>query len=165
MDDGSQSSITSLVTSSAKIGLKACSFALAFPVRLLTGSQTSQSTAGAEADTPVEWADWPETRAARAEEDEPGDFRAAEGELDEPVLGITGNGMSVAQEDPVPYVPAAEEDALVPDEPVREEPAPEAEEVLHHMEIRFARLRDEAKIPTRAHEGDAGMDLYAADAA
>jgi dUTP pyrophosphatase len=33
------------------------------------------------------------------------------------------------------------------------------------MELRFQRLREEATIPTRAHEGDAGLDLYAAEAA
>ena len=33
------------------------------------------------------------------------------------------------------------------------------------MELRFQRLREEAKIPTRAHQGDAAVDLYAADAA
>ena len=33
------------------------------------------------------------------------------------------------------------------------------------MELRFQRLREGAKIPTRAHAGDAAVDLYAADAA
>lgn len=33
------------------------------------------------------------------------------------------------------------------------------------MELRFQRLSDSAKEPTRAHEGDAGLDLYAAEAA
>lgn len=33
------------------------------------------------------------------------------------------------------------------------------------MELRFARLRDEAVLPTRAHDGDAGLDLYAAQPA
>ena len=33
------------------------------------------------------------------------------------------------------------------------------------MELRFARLSDNAVLPTRAHEGDAGLDLYAAEAA
>ena len=31
------------------------------------------------------------------------------------------------------------------------------------MIVRFARLREEARPPTRAHEGDAGFDLYAAE--
>ena len=31
------------------------------------------------------------------------------------------------------------------------------------MELRFARTRDDATIPSRAHEGDAGLDLYAAE--
>ena len=33
------------------------------------------------------------------------------------------------------------------------------------MELRFARLREDAVVPTRAHDGDAGLDLYAAEAA
>ncbi len=33
------------------------------------------------------------------------------------------------------------------------------------MELRFQRLSDEAVIPSRAHPGDAGLDLHAAEAA
>jgi dUTP pyrophosphatase len=33
------------------------------------------------------------------------------------------------------------------------------------MKLRFARLTDDAVLPTRAHEGDAGLDLYAAEPA
>lgn len=33
------------------------------------------------------------------------------------------------------------------------------------MELRFARLTDDAILPTRAHPGDAGLDLYASEAA
>ena len=33
------------------------------------------------------------------------------------------------------------------------------------MDLRFQRLREEATIPSRAHEGDAGLDLYAAEPA
>jgi dUTP pyrophosphatase len=33
------------------------------------------------------------------------------------------------------------------------------------MELRVARLKPEATLPTRAHEGDAGLDLYACEAA
>jgi dUTP pyrophosphatase len=32
------------------------------------------------------------------------------------------------------------------------------------VELRITRLRDDALLPTRAHEGDAGLDLYAGDA-
>jgi dUTP pyrophosphatase len=32
------------------------------------------------------------------------------------------------------------------------------------VELRFTRLREDARLPSRAHEGDAGLDLYAADA-
>jgi dUTP diphosphatase len=33
------------------------------------------------------------------------------------------------------------------------------------VELRFAKLQPEAVLPTRAHEGDAGLDLYACEAA
>lgn len=33
------------------------------------------------------------------------------------------------------------------------------------MELRFARLSDDAILPTRAHPGDAGLDLYASESA
>jgi dUTP diphosphatase len=33
------------------------------------------------------------------------------------------------------------------------------------VQLRFARLSDAALLPTRAHEGDAGLDLYACEAA
>ena len=33
------------------------------------------------------------------------------------------------------------------------------------MKLPFARLSDDAVLPTRAHEGDAGLDLYAAEPA
>jgi len=33
------------------------------------------------------------------------------------------------------------------------------------MELRVAKLKSEATLPTRAHEGDAGLDLYACEAA
>ena len=33
------------------------------------------------------------------------------------------------------------------------------------MDLRVARLQENAKLPTRAHAGDAGLDLYACEAA
>ncbi len=33
------------------------------------------------------------------------------------------------------------------------------------MELRVAKLQEEAVLPSRAHEGDAGLDLYACEAA
>jgi dUTP pyrophosphatase len=33
------------------------------------------------------------------------------------------------------------------------------------MELRVARLREDARLPSRAHDGDAGLDLHAAEAA
>ena len=43
--------------------------------------------------------------------------------------------------------------------------APPAASVDSHMEIRFAKLNESATVPSRANEGDAGMDLCAAEAA
>jgi dUTP pyrophosphatase len=33
------------------------------------------------------------------------------------------------------------------------------------VQLRVAKLKDEARVPTRAHHGDAGLDLYACEAA
>jgi dUTP diphosphatase len=33
------------------------------------------------------------------------------------------------------------------------------------VELAFRKLNDEARLPTRAHEGDAGLDLYAVESA
>jgi dUTP pyrophosphatase len=33
------------------------------------------------------------------------------------------------------------------------------------VELRVRRLREDARLPTRAHEGDAGLDLYAVESA
>jgi len=33
------------------------------------------------------------------------------------------------------------------------------------VDLRIAKLKDDAKVPGRAHEGDAGLDLYACEAA
>ncbi len=36
---------------------------------------------------------------------------------------------------------------------------------MRAVELRVAKLKDEARVPARAHEGDAGLDLYACEAA
>lgn len=36
---------------------------------------------------------------------------------------------------------------------------------MRAVELRVAKLKDEATVPTRAHDGDAGLDLYACEAA
>lgn len=145
-------------------------------MRLLNASQTSRSTAEAERGSPAEWADWPEPERRGAPEApdtaEPEDFSVPDEGVDESILRMTGNGMSSVDDEPPPYVPAAEEDALVPDveefAPGAVDPAVPSSPATSfddHMEIRFARLKDNAIIPTRAHEGDAGMDLCAAEGA
>lgn len=35
---------------------------------------------------------------------------------------------------------------------------------LRHLEVRFVKLYDDAIVPTQAHDGDAGSDLYAREA-
>jgi dUTP diphosphatase len=48
----------------------------------------------------------------------------------------------------------------------RATPAPTAAPAsLPRVELRVTRLCDDARLPTRAHEGDAGLDLHAAEAA
>jgi dUTP pyrophosphatase len=67
-------------------------------------------------------------------------------------------------------------DDFSPDEPVFEEPAPEpgravaapsrARFTLPDVEeLQFIRLSEHATLPTRAHDSDAGLDLYAAEGA
>lgn len=36
---------------------------------------------------------------------------------------------------------------------------------MRAVDLRIAKLKAEAKVPTRAHEGDAGLDLYACETA
>lgn len=36
---------------------------------------------------------------------------------------------------------------------------------MRAVELRVAKLKDGARVPTRAHDGDAGLDLYACEAA
>ena len=36
---------------------------------------------------------------------------------------------------------------------------------MRAVELRIAKLKDEARLPSRAHDGDAGVDLYACEAA
>jgi dUTP pyrophosphatase len=159
---------------------------------LLNASQTSRSTAEAERGEPAQWAEWPESSPAesrrKADEPEP----LPEEELDETILGMSANGPAALEDEPAPYVPTAEAEALIaepepaPERAFEPEPVPEraparapaparavepaststaATSFEDHMEIRFARLNENATIPARAHEGDAGMDLCAAEAA
>ena len=48
-----------------------------------------------------------------------------------------------------------------------EHPRPPARSAvgLRAVDLRVAKLKDEALVPTRAHDGDAGLDLYACEAA
>ncbi|MGZ5326098.1 MAG: dUTP diphosphatase [Solirubrobacterales bacterium] len=170
---------------SAKIALKAFSFALAFPAKLLSATQTSPSRTGEEhparrvdagilifeAEAEVEPELVPERKpeatpepeadrrferdlASVSEEDTP------EPEEEESELAATRNGAepeSVPEAESVPEpTPAAVERASSASPPAS---------VDSPMEIRFAKMSEDATLPTRANEGDAGMDLCAAESA
>lgn len=157
---------------------------------MLNASPTSPSTGEAERSEPAEWAEWPESSPAGSRRKDPEAETAPipEQGLDASILGMSANGPALGDDEPAPYVPTAEAEAFAVEperafepgpvpapEPVPErEPAPAVEPASSsphtssfedHMEIRFARLNDNATIPTRAHEGDAGMDLCASEAA
>jgi dUTP pyrophosphatase len=127
----------SLVTSSAKIAKTAFSFGLSFLPGSPSATQTSRSTGPYE------------TELGPDEADE----AAYNGGLDsvdpyESVLG--GNGLGVVDE------PAAEP---------AEASEPPSRLVSRMEELRFTRLSEAATLPTRAHDSDAGLDLYAAEGA
>jgi len=127
----------SLVISSAKIAKTAFSFGLSF----LPGSSSDSRTSR----PPVPF----ESGLAPEEADE----AAYNGGLDsldpyESVLG--GNGAGVSDQ-------TAAEPAAAPSAPSRLGGRME--------ELRFTRLNEAATLPTRAHDSDAGLDLYAAEGA
>jgi dUTP pyrophosphatase len=92
------------------------------------------------------------------------------------VIGEEDEGATVSGDQPDPEVALAEDAASEADEgwSLGDEPSPEAtlavptppRTTLGDMEeLRFIRLKDNATLPTRAHDGDAGLDLYAAEGA
>jgi dUTP pyrophosphatase len=127
----------SLVTSSAKIAKTAFSFGLSFLPGSSSGTQTSRSTGPFES-------------ALEPDEAEEAAYNGGLDSLDpyESVLG--GNGRAAAEE-------AAAEPAVTPGPPSRLGGGME--------ELRFTRLSEAATLPTRAHDSDAGLDLYAAEGA
>lgn len=147
----------SLATSSAKIGRTAFSSALSFLPLSPSGSRTSLST------------------AEREEEDEAWAL-PTEPDLD-------GNGSW----DPLSAVLAGQPDELAgaADSSLDEEPVEDSFErapgrggrsfakapsralsTLGHVEeLRFIRLSEQATLPTRAHDSDAGLDLYSSEGA
>ena len=92
------------------------------------------------------------------------------------MIGEEDEGATVSGDQPDPEVALAEDAASEADEgwSLGDEPSPEAtlavptppRTTLGDMEeLRFIRLKDNATLPTRAHDGDAGLDLYAAEGA
>lgn len=162
-------------------------------MRLLNATQTSLEAAAAERERQdSRWEPWPAAPArertgvrnepAAEPEDVPDDDVAFE----DTILGAMTDGGGTAQVNG--YLPADEdevaldaeeagEDAILGDELDRGEskrpisaagravPSPHPASVDSHMEIQFQRLSEKATLPARAHEGDAGMDLCAAEAA
>jgi dUTP pyrophosphatase len=72
-------------------------------------------------------------------------------------------------DDETEFAPAATENGTDPLDEIPVEPAPIATEratTLAEMEeLRFTKLSEKATLPTRAHDNDAGLDLYSAEAA
>ena len=92
------------------------------------------------------------------------------------MIGEEDEGATVSGDQPDPEVALAEDAASEADEAwsLGDEPSPEATIALptpprttlgEMEELRFIRLKDNATLPTRAHDGDAGLDLYAAEGA
>lgn len=156
---------------SARTALRGFAFALSFPAKLLHAIPTSRST-DSEADE--EGADAVLGRHERPQTEPPERiYPEPEGEValdrfeDTAFSGPELEDESVAAEANMNGEPWPEEEepaaAAPADEPA---PAPGAGATLESpMKIRFVRIRDTARLPTRAHEGDAGLDLYAAEGA
>jgi dUTP pyrophosphatase len=69
--------------------------------------------------------------------------------------------------DPLSAVMAAEEPDLAPEaeSAPAEVPSGAGSKLARVEELRFIRLSEQATLPTRAHDSDAGLDLYAAEGA
>lgn len=137
---------------------------------MLSATQTSLEAAQAEREREEErWEPWP-VGGERHDASQPEPELVADDEvvLEDTILGTASNGASSASNGQV--VVEEEEETDLPDEveeaePLAQVPSSHPASVHQHMEIRFQRLSGKATLPTRAHEGDAGMDLCAAEAA
>lgn len=153
----------SLATSSAKIALRGFEYALSYLPGSPSGTRTSRSTDDALAG---EW----------RSDAEPG---SPNGSWDPfaTVIGDEGDEAAATGEELDSEVALAEDAAAeggdewsLGDEPSRERvvavPTPSRSTLDADVEeLRFIRLKDSATLPTRAHDGDAGLDLYAAEGA
>ena len=78
-------------------------------------------------------------------------------ELGETETGYAPPGAETAANEGDPLVSFADAPLTVPTE--------DASRVSGMEELRFIKLSEKATLPTRAHDNDAGLDLYSADAA
>jgi dUTP pyrophosphatase len=150
-------------------------------VRLLNATQTSlEAAAERRQDTKATWEPWPAhaRRPVHAPPDEGPEFADLDPEEDDvpfesTILGAMTNGAGTSQvngrADLVEDDDGAEDEPgdELADSPAAEHavPSPHGASVQPLMEIQFQRLSDKATLPVRVHEGDAGMDLCAAEAA
>lgn len=150
-------------------------------MKLLNATQTSlEAAAERRQDTEATWEPWPAParRPVHAPPDEgPGDADPGLDEDDVPfeatILGAMTNGAGTSQVNGLGDLDEDEDDAEdepsddlgVPSAAERAVPSPHGASVQSPMEIQFQRLSDKATLPARANEGDAGMDLCAAEAA
>jgi dUTP diphosphatase len=149
---------------------------------LLSATQSSLEAVQAERTRDAEeerWEPWPTSSAVKGEpaaDAEPELVEDDEIVFEDSILGSMTNGAPTSTGGGNGHV-AVEEDAEVVEEEEEFEPEEEPERdpaqvpsshpasFEQHMEIRFQRLSEKATLPNRAHEGDAGMDLCAAEAA
>lgn len=132
---------------------------------MLNATQTSlEAAAERRRESEARWESWSEPEHASGEDD---------ALFEETIRGAMTNGAGASQVNGRVAVDEDEDDAEdelgaeLEGAPAAEPavPSPYAASVTRHMEIQFQRLSDKASLPVRAHEGDAGMDLCAAEAA
>lgn len=151
------------------------------PVKLLNATQTSLEAAAERRreGTEATWEPWPATE--RGPDHAPGsspseaDAESEEGDIpfEETILGAMTNGAGTSQvSGHADFAEEVDGDADELEDELSESPAaeyaipsPHGVSVQAPMEIQFQRLSDKATLPSRAHEGDAGIDLCAAEAA
>jgi dUTP pyrophosphatase len=150
-------------------------------VKLLNATQTSlEAAAERRQDTEATWEPWPDpvrrpVHAQPDDEDVDADLEPEDDDVpfEATILGAMTNGAGTSQVNGRADV--EEDDDEAEDEPsdelgglpaaARAVPSPHGASVQPLMEIQFQRLSEKATLPARAHEGDAGMDLCAAEAA
>jgi len=133
----------------------------------VAGEPTDAGRSGVPADPEIRGGE-PEISGAEPEPRSVGEFVEEAADSEETVIsGHNGDDPALVEDAGVEEAEETPVTTAVFDPPAEgpEIPTPHPVSFDSHMEIRFAKLKDEATLPTRANEGDAGMDLCAAEAA